>query len=85
MKRMRQLLIVSIFFGALLSSSGQSRMKFSVHADPQFAWLSSDEEEVAPDGSIFHMQTGLQMDLFFDTNYAFSLGFGINNLGGGNH
>lgn len=82
MKRMRQLLIVSIFFGALLSSSGQSRMKFSVHADPQFAWLSSDEDEVAPDGSIFHIQTGLQMDLFFDKNYAFSLGFGINNLGG---
>ena len=47
MKRMRQLLIVSIFFGALLSANGQSRMKFNVHADPQFAWLSSDEDEVA--------------------------------------
>ena len=82
MKRMRQLLIASFFFGALLSANGQSRMKFNVHADPQFAWLSSDEDEVAPDGSIFHIQTGLQMDLFFDKNYAFSLGFGINNLGG---
>ena len=27
------------------------------------------------------MQAGLQMDYFFDENYAFVLGFGINNLG----
>lgn len=57
-------------------------MKFSVHLDPQFAWFSSDEDNVAPDGSIFHIQTGLQMDLFFAKNYAFTLGFGINNMGG---
>ena len=79
---MRLLLIVLVFLGAFHSLNGQSRMKFSVHADPQFAWFSSDDESVVPDGSIFHMQTGLQMDLFFDKNYAFSLGFGINNMGG---
>ncbi|MEN8226518.1 MAG: porin family protein [Bacteroidota bacterium] len=79
---MNQLLITSMLFGAILTTQGQSQMKFSVHADPQFAWFSSDEEEVTPDGSIFHIQTGIQMDLFFDKNYAFTLGFGINNMGG---
>lgn len=82
MSWMRRLLIISVFLGSLMVLHGQSRMKFSVHADPQFAWLSSDEDNVVPDGSIFHIQTGLQMDLFFDRNYAFTLGFGINNMGG---
>lgn len=64
-------------------SYGQSKMRFSVHADPQFAWLgSSNDDAIDPDGSIFHMQAGLQMDYFFEENYAFILGFGINNLGG---
>lgn len=31
------------------------------------------------------MQAGLQMDYFFEENYAFILGFGINNLGGELH
>lgn len=79
---MRRLFITSVLLGALLALNGQSNIKFSVHADPQFAWLSSDEDKLVPDGSIFHLQTGLSMDLFFDKNYAFALGFGINNLGG---
>ena len=79
---MKQLLIASVFLGALLSVQGQSRIKFNVHADPQFAWFRSDEDNVVPDGSIFHIQTGLQMDLFFDENYAFVLGIGVNNMGG---
>ncbi len=79
---MRRLLITTLLMGAILVLHGQSRMKFSVHADPQFAWFNSDEENVVPEGSIFHLQTGLQMDLFFDRNYAFVLGFGINNMGG---
>jgi len=82
MKWMKQLLIASVFLGALLSLHGQSRIKFNVHADPQFAWFSSDEDNVVPDGSILHIQTGLQMDFFFDENYAFAFGFGINNMGG---
>lgn len=82
MSWMRILLITSVLLGALLTLHGQSRMKFSVHVDPQFGWFGSDEENVVPDGSIFHMQTGLQMDMFFDKNYAFTLGFGINNMGG---
>ena len=41
---------------------GQGKMKFSVHADPQFAWFSSDDDSISPDGSIFHLQAGLQME-----------------------
>ena len=61
---------------------GQGKMKFSVHADPQFAWFSSDDDSISPDGSICHLQAGLQMENYFRENYAFYVGFGINNLGG---
>ncbi|MCD4711315.1 MAG: PorT family protein [Bacteroidales bacterium] len=80
---MKRILVTSIILGAIISLHAQTPpMKFSVHVDPQFAWFNSDEETVEPDGSIFHIQVGLQMDYFFAENYAFALGVGINNLGG---
>jgi hypothetical protein len=81
-KAMRPTLVIMLWLGSFLSLHAQSKIKLSVHADPQVSWFSSDENEVLPDGSRFHMQTGLSMDFFFDENYAFALGFGINNLGG---
>ena len=68
--------------GAIISLQAQSPVKFNVQVDPQFAWFNSDDNAVKPDGSIFHMQVGLQMDYFFAENYAFVVGVGINNLGG---
>ena len=73
---------MSIILGTLLTIYGQQKMRFSVHADPQFAWFSSDEKNITPSGAIFNIQTGLQMDLLFSENYAFTLGFGINSMGG---
>jgi hypothetical protein len=82
MQPMRQILITILMLVAGQYLYGQSKIRLSVHADPQFSWFSSDENELEPDGSRFHIQTGLHMDFFFEENYAFSLGFGINNLGG---
>lgn len=76
-------IVVSIL--VLLSSialKGQGVTKFSVHVDPQFAWFGSDESHIQNSGSVFQAQYGLQMDRYFDKNYAFILGFGVNNLGG---
>lgn len=79
---MRRLLLISFLLSIMISLEAQPPIRFSVHLDPQFAWLNSDDNSVEPDGSIFHMQVGLHMDYFFAPNYAFSLGLGINNLGG---
>jgi len=80
---MKRILVIITFLGAILSLNAQTtRVKFNVEVDPQFAWFSSDEETVEPDGSIFHVHTGLNMDFYFAENYAFVLGVGINNLGG---
>ncbi len=80
---MKRILVIITFLGAILSLNAQTtRVKFNVEVDPQFAWFSSDEETVEPDGSIFHVHAGLNMDYYFAENYAFVLGVGINNLGG---
>jgi len=79
---MRRLLLISFLLSILITIEAQPPIRFSVHLDPQFAWMNSDDNSVKPEGSIFHMQVGLHMDYFFAPNYAFSLGLGINNLGG---
>jgi hypothetical protein len=80
---MKQILLILSFLGTCMYLNAQStNLRFNVEVDPQFAWFSSDEEAVEPDGSIFHLRTGLNMDYFFGENYAFVLGIGINNLGG---
>ena len=80
---MKRILVIITFLGAILSLNAQTtRVKFNVEVDPQFAWFSSDEETVEPEGSIFHVHAGLNMDFYFAENYAFVLGVGINNLGG---
>ena len=78
---MKRILVTVLILISLTALYGQ-RMRFSVHADPQFSWFRSDEEHVSPDGSIFHVQTGVFMDYFFAEHYAFALGLGINNMGG---
>ena len=76
-------MIILIMAMASIPSHGQGKLRFNVHVDPQFAWLSSSKHDaIDPDGSLFHMQAGIQMDYFFQENYAFVLGFGINNMGG---
>jgi len=79
---MKRILAISIILTAMIPARSQSPVRFSVHVDPQFAWFHSDDENVVPNGSIFHLQAGLQMDYFFAENYAFALGVAINNLGG---
>ena len=80
---MQRILVILTFLGAILSLNAQtSRVKFNVEVDPQFAWFSSDDETVEPEGSIFQVHAGLNMDFYFAENYAFVLGVGINNLGG---
>ena len=83
MKRFKRIFLIIAFFVCSYAVYGQGKMRFNVHVDPQFAWFqSSDSDKINPNGSIFHMQAGLQMDYYFQENYAFVLGFGINNLGG---
>ncbi|MFO7670985.1 MAG: porin family protein [Bacteroidales bacterium] len=83
MKWFSRIFIIFALVTTFQALNGQGKVRFNVHLDPQFAWFkSSDHDKIDPDGSILHIQAGLQMDYYFQENYAFVLGFGINNLGG---
>ncbi|MCF8378003.1 MAG: PorT family protein [Bacteroidales bacterium] len=56
--------------------------RISILANPQISWLSADIEEVSYSGSILGINTGIELDLFFADNYAFSTGLKINSIGG---
>lgn len=79
--RMKRTLVIVMLLSSLSAAKAQN-IRFSIFADPQFSWFSSDETDVKPNGSIFNVHTGILMDYFFQENYAFSFGFGVNNLGG---
>jgi hypothetical protein len=83
MKRYARFLVPVLMMTGFAVAQGQSPIRFNVHLSPQFNWLSSsDQDKIDPDGSNFHLHAGIQMDYFFAKNYAFIIGFGINNLGG---
>ncbi|MEN8203981.1 MAG: porin family protein [Bacteroidota bacterium] len=79
---MTRLFASILLLASLVTVTGQGKTKFSIHVDPQFAWFSSDENHIQNEGSILRLQYGLQMDRFFEENYAFTLGFGVSKLGG---
>jgi len=79
---MQRILAIAILLGTMTTIQAQSYIRFNVHVDPQFSWFNSDINSVEPDGSVFHLQAGLQADYFFAENYAFTFGIGVNNLGG---
>ena len=82
MARLKVIILAILLIAINQQLTGQAGMRFSFHADPQLAWFSSDDDSIAPDGSILHLQAGLLMDKYFADNYAFYIGFGVNNLGG---
>lgn len=79
---MKQILAISVLLGAMISIQAQSYIRFNVHVDPQFSWFNSDLNSVDPDGSLMHLQAGLQADYFFAENYALSFGVSLTNIGG---
>ncbi len=78
MTRIVWVLAIFLSFGSV---NGQG-LEIAVHADPQFAWITSDEASVSGDGSIFNLNTGIEFDIFFMPNYAFTFGVDLNNQGG---
>lgn len=69
------LLSISLILGA-------QNVRFSVLANPHIAWLTSNKDAVSPSGSILGLNTGLELDMFFAENYAFTAGLSLSSLGG---
>lgn len=70
-----------IMFGFLGNMNAQ-KLEISVYTEPQLAWITSDESRVISNGSIIKFNTGVEFDIFFRPNYAFTIGVEMNNQGG---
>lgn len=78
---MTRIVLILVFFYCTAILSGQ-RLEIGVYTEPQLAWITSNEGTVTGNGSILHLNTGAELDLFFMPNYAFTIGFSLNNQGG---
>jgi hypothetical protein len=78
---MKRLVLLALII-AVHSASHAQKLEIAVFTEPQFSWISSDETEIAPNGAVLNLNTGLEFDIFFMKNYAFSVGISMNNSGG---
>lgn len=67
---------------ALLGNLNAQGLEISVYSEPQLAWITSDENRVISNGSIINFNTGVEFDIFFRPNYAFTIAVEMNNQGG---
>lgn len=81
---MKQILLIftALFFFANLNAQSEKRTRLAFILSPQLSWLNSDNTEVSSNGNLFGFNFGIEMDRFFDTNYAFTTGLTINSTGG---
>jgi hypothetical protein len=63
-------------------STLEKPLRLSLIARPQLSWLKSDYKNVETDGLKMGLAFGLNLDYYFQENYAFSTGIFINNTGG---
>lgn len=56
--------------------------KFGVYVDPQLVWLNPDSREIVNDGVKVGISGGLEIDKYFQKNYAIQTGLAIGTQGG---
>ena len=80
MKRVLFIAICFLFLNELVDA--QTTRRFSLFADPQLSWFTSDTRKFDPNGSIGGFNIGFTYDKYFAERYAIFLGLSINNVGG---
>ena len=78
---MKRLVLVFIILSAMGKITAQN-FEISVYTEPRFSWITSDVSELSYNGTTLNLNAGIELDLFFTENYAFSLGLCMNNAGG---
>ena len=78
---MKRLVLLALILITISKVSAQ-HYEISVYAEPRFTWITSDESEITYNGSVMHLNGGIELDLFFARNYAFTMGIYLNNSGG---
>jgi hypothetical protein len=82
MKRLLLIIVGLMFLTSNLIFAQKTNRSFSLFADPQLSWFTSDTKKFVPNGSVGGFNFGFTADKYFAERYAFYTGLSINNLGG---
>ncbi len=82
MKKIFFLIAGFFFVGLTIVNAQSSNRSFSIFADPQVSWFTSDTKNFKPNGTVGGFNIGFSADKFFADRYAISTGLSINSLGG---
>jgi len=82
MKNALKLVIVLLLLNITVVKAQQESRRFSIFADPQASWMTSDTKKFKPNGSVIGFNIGFSYDKYFADRYAITTGLSINNLGG---
>lgn len=82
MKKVFLLTVGIILLGLSTINAQTQNRRFSIFADPQLSWFTSDTKKFEPNGSVGGFNIGFTADKYFADRYAFFTGLSINNLGG---
>lgn len=58
------------------------KYRFTVFADPQVTWFTSDTKKFEPNGSVMGYNIGFAGDRYFADRYAIQFGLSLNEMGG---
>lgn len=81
MKRLLVIIVGSLLLNSV-SVNAQSNRRFSIFADPQVSWFTSDTKKFEPNGAIGGFNIGFTTEKYFADRYAIFTGLSINNIGG---
>lgn len=82
MKRLFIIVIAILLVNITIVKAQNQKRSFSIFADPQISWLTSDTKQFKPDGSVGGFNIGFSADKYFAERYAISTGLSVNSLGG---
>jgi hypothetical protein len=82
MKRILFIIVGLFLMNTTLTKAQSTNRSFSIFADPQVSWFTSDTKKFEPNGSVTGFNIGFTADKYFAERYAFYTGVSVNNLGG---
>ncbi len=82
MKKVFFIIIGSLLLSSMAVNAQKQNRRFSIFADPQLSWFTSDTKKFQPNGSVGGFNIGFTADKYFADRYAIFTGLSINNLGG---
>lgn len=78
---MKRLVLLAVIIIGISKVSAQY-YDISVYGEPHVSWITSNSGNVTNNGTVMQLNAGIELDLYFAQNYAFSLGICMQNTGG---